>query len=129
DPGRDDGEALGECQGRLDHEDDRPARAEHGGGLLDHPRPVVGAVVANQDRHPEPLPHPRYRQSFRPAVRPPVQAPAGWRVSTSRRTGPVLRSRVVTATPKMNPPTWAKNATPPPFAPEEKIPKFASINW
>jgi hypothetical protein len=38
------------------------------------------------------------------------------------------RTRVATA-PKMNPPTWAKNATPPPFAWALNRPKFASISW
>jgi hypothetical protein len=31
--------------------------------------------------------------------------------------------------PKMNPPTWAKNAVPPPFALAEKRPKLASNSW
>jgi len=29
----------------------------------------------------------------------------------------------------MNPPTWAKNATPPPFAEDWNSPKFASTSW
>jgi hypothetical protein len=39
-----------------------------------------------------------------------------------------VRARVAAA-PKMNPPTWAKNATPPPFAWALNSPKFASISW
>jgi hypothetical protein len=38
------------------------------------------------------------------------------------------RSRVISR-PKMNPPTWAKNATPPPLALALNSPKFASMNW
>src|SRR6266542_5751507 len=38
------------------------------------------------------------------------------------------RSRATT-NPKMNPPTWAKNAVPPPFALAEKRPKLASNSW
>ena len=29
----------------------------------------------------------------------------------------------------MNPPTWAKNATPPPFAEALNSPKLASMSW
>jgi hypothetical protein len=29
----------------------------------------------------------------------------------------------------MNPPTWAKNAVPPPFACAENKPKLAEISW
>jgi len=35
----------------------------------------------------------------------------------------------VASAPKANPPTWAKNATPPPFAEALDSPKFASIGW
>jgi hypothetical protein len=38
-------------------------------------------------------------------------------------------SAQATIAPKMKPPTWAKNATPPPFAPELKIPRLASSSW
>jgi len=38
-------------------------------------------------------------------------------------------SRVVTMTPKTNPPTCAKNATPPPCDDAETSPKFASTSW
>jgi hypothetical protein len=40
-----------------------------------------------------------------------------------------LLSKSATATPKRKPPTWAKNATPPPLAFAPKSPKFASKSW
>ena len=42
---------------------------------------------------------------------------------------PARMSSRVTSTPKMNPPTWAKNATPPPFALAWNSPKLPSISW
>jgi hypothetical protein len=42
----------------------------------------------------------------------------------------VARTRIaVTSRPKANPPTWAKNATPPPLAVALKSPKLASMSW
>ena len=42
---------------------------------------------------------------------------------------PLATSARATTAPKTNPPTWAKNATPPPCALDSKRPKFASNNW
>jgi hypothetical protein len=42
---------------------------------------------------------------------------------------PVRTRSHAAAKPKMNPPTWAKNATPPPFAWALNSPKFASMSW
>jgi hypothetical protein len=39
-----------------------------------------------------------------------------------------LRIRAATR-PNKNPPTWAKKATPPPFADALNRPKFASTSW
>jgi len=42
---------------------------------------------------------------------------------------PPRSSASATTTPNTNPPTWAKNATPPPLAAAPKSPKLASISW
>ena len=51
------------------------------------------------------------------------------RSSSWGATCPPRASSHVTPTPKMNPPTWAKNATPPPFAEALNSPKLASMSW
>ena len=49
--------------------------------------------------------------------------------SLGGRGRPVRTRSHAAAKPKMNPPTWAKNATPPPFAWALNSPKSASISW
>src|SRR5262249_39533350 len=58
-----------------------------------------------------------------------AQAGAGSAVLRSCASiSPDFDRRRVTSTPNTKPPTWAKKATPPPFAPAPKIPKFASMS-
>src|SRR5580693_4890474 len=42
---------------------------------------------------------------------------------------PALARSRATSRPKMNPPAWAQNATPPPFAEALNSPKLASMSW
>ena len=44
-------------------------------------------------------------------------------------TRPALRRAIVTRAPKAKPPTWAKKATPPPFADAEVRPACPSTSW
>jgi hypothetical protein len=58
--------------------------------------------------------------------------PRGYALERSRSWGATCPARArshVTTRPKTNPPTWAKNATPPPFAEALNSPKLASISW
>ncbi len=58
--------------------------------------------------------------------------PAGYAMERSSSWGATCPARArshVTTRPKTNPPTCAKNATPPPFAEALNDPKLASISW
>src|SRR5208282_3964141 len=59
-------------------------------------------------------------------------SPRGYAMERSSSWGATCPARArshVTTRPKTNPPTWAKNATPPPFAEALNSPKLASISW
>ena len=58
--------------------------------------------------------------------------PRGYAMERSSSWGATCPARArshVTTRPKTNPPTCAKNATPPPFAEALNSPKLASISW
>jgi len=87
----------------------RPARAECRGHRPqpDYPRPFPAAGAAGL---------PSYANSDR------RRRPWGTRV-------PARPRPLATMTPNRKPPTWAKNATPPPLALAETRPKLASTSW
>src|SRR5262249_16040146 len=76
----------------------------------DRPAGALGPVVTDEDR----AAHAGARAACQPSL------------TLSR---PDSSSSRATRYLKTNPPTWAKNATPPPLAVADKIPKLASITW